>query len=127
MARRKRELASKLNQGPEQREAARPGWRDTIRAGVQAQVAAEEEAAEARRQEEEAAGAAQAPGRTSRLKRKTYLLTPELIERVAALAEAEQVGINELVRYLLRSALHQVESDEMEIPTRPATREIVQR
>ena len=124
MARRRRELASKLNQGEEER---RPGWRDTIRAGVQAEVAAQAAAVEEEAEAEEEAQPQKKKGRTSRLKRKTYLLTPELIDRIASLADEEQVGINELVRYLLRSALYQIEADEMEIPTRPARRQIVQR
>ena len=63
--------------------------------------------------------------RSNPLKRKTYLLTPELIDQVADLAETERVGINELVRYLLRSSLEMVEAGELPIPTRPATRKIV--
>ena len=106
---RKNDLSSKL----EGSSGRQPGWRDTItgaRRGTpsppQQQKVAEE--------------------RESPLKRKTYLLTPELIEQIAALAEAERVGINELVRFLLRSALEQVVTDEMEIPTRPAKRRIVE-
>lgn len=107
---RKRDLASKLSQPAE----TRPGWRDAISGPARD---------EAQRAKEE-----QAPSRSqqgSPLRRKTYLLTPELIEHVAALADAERVGINELVRFLLRSSLDMVEGGELQIPTRPATRQIV--
>jgi hypothetical protein len=106
---RKKDLANKLSQGQSE---TRPGWREAI-AGPGATS-------------EEEAPAATPPQRESPLKRKTYLLTPELIAQIAALADEERVGINELVRYLLRSALDQVEEEALEIPTRPATRKIVQ-
>lgn len=120
---RKRELADKLSSQSEP-QGARPGWRDAItgprrEAEPGTQEASPREEAEARR-----------PARRRRLtrdplQRKTYLLTPEMVEHVAALAEAERVGINELVRFLLRSSLEMVEAGELEIPTRPAQRRIV--
>ena len=113
---RKRDLANKLSQPSKSQGERRPGWRDAI-AGP-----AREEEAEARQAQERES---ERKERSSPLKRKTYLLTPELIEQVADLAEAERVGINELVRYLLRSSLEMVEAGELPIPTRPATREIV--
>lgn len=122
---RKRELANKLSsQGEGQ--SARPGWRDAI-TGPRRE--AEPEGDEAVQQEEEDAGRPVRRRRSRRgrdpLQRKTYLLTPELVEHVAALAEEERVGINELVRFLLRSSLEMVETGELEIPTRPARRRIV--
>ncbi len=54
--------------------------------------------------------------------RKTYLLTSDLIARVEALAEAEHVGLNELVRWLLNDALTRVEMGETELPTKPVQR-----
>lgn len=121
---RKRELANKLSsQGDPQ--GTRPGWRDAITGPRQE---AEPQREETRREEEEA----RQPARRRRsrrgrdpLQRKTYLLTPEMVEHVAALAEEERVGINELVRFLLRSSLEMVETGELEIPTRPARRQIV--
>lgn len=111
---RKRDLASKLSQQNE----ARPGWRDAItgpgRSAEAAQVEEETPGPEPRRAKKKGP-----------LKRKTYLLTPGLIDQVAELAETEQVGINELVRYLLRSSLDMVETGELDIPTKPATRQIV--
>jgi hypothetical protein len=110
---RKRDLASKLSQEP-----GRPGWRDTITGGIEpappeAPSPLEEKTPEPRR-------------RRSRLQRKTYLLTPELVDRIAELAEQERVGINELVRWLLREALAQIDDGDLTIPTRPANRQIVQ-
>ncbi len=49
--------------------------------------------------------------------RKTYLMTPELVADVEGTAERLQVGINELVRFLLTTALAQVDRGELEIPT----------
>lgn len=107
---RKRDLAGKLSQQNE----ARPGWRDAITGPARGAEPVEEEAPRPKRTKKKGP-----------LKRKTYLLTPGLIDQVAELAETERVGINELVRYLLRSSLEMVEAGELEIPTRPATRQIV--
>lgn len=122
---RKRELADKLStQGEGQ--GARPGWRDAI-TGPRREAESQREEAAGREEEE-----ARRPARRRRasrqrdpLQRKTYLLTPEMVEHVATLAEEERVGINELVRFLLRSSLEMVEAGELEIPTRPARRQIV--
>lgn len=122
---RKRELANKLSsQGEGQ--GGRPGWRDAI-TGPRREAEPQHEE-EARQEQEE--GRRPVRRRRSRrgrdpLQRKTYLLTPEMVEHVAELAEAERVGINELVRFLLRSSLEMVEAGELEIPTRPARRRIV--
>lgn len=135
---RKRDLASKLGGGTEE-QPARPGWRDAITGLAREEPAAPpEEQEEGRRQagagaarrarereEEEARRAAARRRRGDLLMRKTYLLTPELVDHVADLAETERVGINELVRFLLRSSLDLVEKGELEIPTRPARRQIV--
>lgn len=116
---RKRDLANKLSQSSGSQADRRPGWRDAITGP------ARDSAPEPEREESQPQQRQQAQQRSSRLKRKTYLLTPELIEHVADLAETERVGINELVRYLLRASLEMVEAGELPIPTRPATREIV--
>ena len=105
MARRKNQLADKLSGG---QSPARPGWRDTITVGhTPTQPAVEHES-----------------DSTSSLKRKTYLLTDELIERVEVLAERERVGINELVRFLMGTSLELAETNQLEIPTRPGKRRI---
>jgi hypothetical protein len=120
---RKRDLANKLTQQGDT-QAARPGWRDAITGPAQPDAAQRDEAREAG----EEAGAERRTRRRRRhstIQRKTYLLTPELVDHVAALAEEERVGINELVRFLLRSSLEMVETGELEIPTRPAKRQIV--
>jgi len=48
--------------------------------------------------------------------RKTYLITPELIERVKVTAKLKQVGQNELVRYLLNWALGQLDDGTLNLP-----------
>ncbi|MFW6096955.1 MAG: hypothetical protein ACOC9Z_02710 [Chloroflexota bacterium] len=122
---RKRELADKLSsQGETQ--GARPGWRDAI-TGPRRDAEPEQEERAPREDEETRRPARRRRSRRGRdpLQRKTYLLTPEMVEHVAALAEAERVGINELVRFLLRASLEMVETGELEIPTQPARRQIV--
>jgi hypothetical protein len=53
------------------------------------------------------------------LRGRTYLLTPDLIARLNALAAARQVNVSELVRYLLAYALDAVEGGALRIATRP--------
>jgi hypothetical protein len=60
--------------------------------------------------------------RTGKLKRKTYLVTQELEDRLRDLAEREQIGQNELVRYLLDHALKQVETGVHQLPAQPIQR-----
>ena len=112
---RKRDLASKLSQPAE----TRPGWRDAISGPLREEVQ-REDATEDVGQRFSSRSQQRNP-----LQRKTYLLTPELVDQVAALAKAERVGINELVRFLLRSALEMVDAGQLQIPTRPAKRQIV--
>ena len=55
------------------------------------------------------------PGDSSkagRYKRKTYLMTEDLIKRVEDQAQAQQVGVNEMARYCLNLALTLIESGE---------------
>lgn len=49
-------------------------------------------------------------------KRKTYLLSPELIEAIANTAQEEGMQINELVRFLLSYSLQAVQEGEVELP-----------
>ena len=113
MARRKHNLAGKLSTERE----ARPGWQDTITG----QAGAQPEARRPAFMQEEPE-----PDPANKLKRKTYLLYPGMIEEIEALAEQERVGINELVRYLIGVALDQVYNRELEIPTQPGRRRIDQ-
>lgn len=53
-----------------------------------------------------------------KFKRKTYLLTDELVDRMAAQAVANKVGVNDLARYLLDHVLTLAESGEIPIPIR---------
>lgn len=113
MARRKSELADKLGGSS----STRPGWRDTIIANA---PQAEPETAVT---EPEPTRRPRASSRKPR--RKTYLLAPALINRIDDLADQERVGISELVSFLLTTSLELVESGEIEIPTRPAKRRII--
>lgn len=112
MGKRRNTLSDKLSTNNKN---SRPGWQDTIRA----QEAVEEEAEQVVQKQ---------PSRKKRNKavRKTYLLTPDLIERIEEVAEEEQVAINELVRFLIRSALNQIEDGQLVIPTAPGKRKISQ-
>ena len=115
MARRKNQLANKLGGSSTE---ARPGWRDTILPGgssVQAETAADILPLPPKRK----------PARNKPM-RKTYYLSPSLIERIEILADEEQVGISALVTFLLNTSVELVESGHLEIPTAPAKRQIVQ-
>ncbi len=48
---------------------------------------------------------------------RTYQLTPELVARLSATAQAHRVSINDLVGYLLDRALDQVETGALVIRT----------
>lgn len=74
------------------------GWRDQFGEGPQATPQATDE-----RQA------------TLRYKRKTYLMTDELIRRIETQAKRKGVGVNEMNRYLLTLALDLVESGQHEI------------
>ena len=55
-------------------------------------------------------------------KRKTYLLTEELINRIEELADRERLQLNELVRWLLTDALDRIDAGETELPTQTVER-----
>ena len=114
MARRKQDLAGKLSSGGE----ARPGWRDTITGSAPAAMGQP-----AVRQPDFIAAEPE-PEPANKIIRKTYLLYAGMIEEIETLAAQERVGINELVRFLLGSALDQVYNGGLEIPTRPGRRQI---
>ncbi len=130
---RKRDLANKLSAQAEE-QGARPGWRDAITGPLRDEPLDEEpqtgrRATSARRaapqrREEVERRRARSP-RNNLLMRKTYLLTPQLVDHIADLAETERVGINELVRFLLHASLESIENGALQIPTRPARRRIV--
>lgn len=119
---RKRDLADKLS--GDNSAAPRPGWRDTI-GPPPSQVTQRNEAVPVHTSRAAGHGKQQEEEENpNKLKRKTYLLTQDLIERIATLAEEERVGINELVRFLLTEAVIAIENGDMEIPTEPAKRQI---
>lgn len=109
MTKRKNQLADKLSSESN----LRPGWRDTIRPSQPVPEVEEEQPEQPKRRAR------------PRLKRKTYLLNPDLIDRIEQIAEEERVGINELVRFLLSTSLDLVEANQLEIPTAPARRRIM--
>jgi len=51
-------------------------------------------------------------------KRRTFLLTPDLAERIDALAEQYAVEKNALVRYALDAMISQIESGEHKLPVK---------
>lgn len=57
-----------------------------------------------------------------KLKRKTYLMTDELIERIEAFAEAHSVGINEAVRYLILTGFDAIETGDRDVKTQTVQR-----
>lgn len=114
MSRRKSQLADKLGGSSD----VRPGWRDTIlpsTPSAQTETTAVSDPLPPKRK----------PARNKPM-RKTYYLSPALIERIEILAEEEQVGISALVSFLLNTSVELVESGHLEIPTAPAKRQIVQ-
>jgi len=56
-----------------------------------------------------------------KLKRKTYLLTDDLISRLEDTAKAHKVGVNELVRYLVKHGLDGLDAKEYSLPVRVVT------
>ena len=50
------------------------------------------------------------------MQKKSYVLTPEIVRRVAEQAEAHGVGVGEMARYLLTFAMDQIDSGVHEIP-----------
>ncbi len=116
MARRKQDLAGKVSSGGE----TRPGWRDTIPGGAPSAMS------QPTVRQPDFVAAEPEPEPANKIIRKTYLLYAGMIEEIETLANQERVGINELVRYLLGSALDQVYSGDLTIPTRPGRRQIDQ-
>jgi hypothetical protein len=53
--------------------------------------------------------------------RKTYLLRPRMIERIAELSEREGLQVNELVRFLLAYGLEEVEAGRLDLPGKVVT------
>ena len=96
MAKRKNQLSEKLESSNQPQ-----GWQDQIKMGQPEPTPQKP------------------PTKTSTYIRKTYLMNQELIDRIQAVVEQENVGQNELVRYLVDMALTQIEDGTHELPTRP--------
>ncbi|KAA3664979.1 MAG: hypothetical protein DWQ04_02940 [Chloroflexi bacterium] len=118
MAKRKSQLAGKLGG----QEDARPGWRDTILSNQPA----EQEVPQTQPRTKTTTRVRRKRVDPNKPKRKTYLITQDIIDRIEMLAEEERVGINDLTRFLLTVALDLAENGEIEIPTAPARRRIEQ-
>ena len=121
MAKRKNELAGKL--GGSSSAESRPGWRDTILTGQQPVDPPQSTLNEPVAQPTKARKSK--PADQNKPVRKTYLLQPQIIERIENTAEIERVGISELTNFLLSTALDLIESGQIEIPTQTAKRKIV--
>jgi hypothetical protein len=98
VAKRAKDLSEKL--AGEQKPTA--GWLDQVGIGQPEPDATEKDSA-----------------RAGVYKRKTFLITDEIEERVRLLADREHVGQNELVRYLLTWSLSQIESGKHRLPAEP--------
>lgn len=121
MTKRKTELADKLSgSGATDK---RPGWRDTILTGQQPIDPPQSSLSQPVAQPVEVPKAK--PVDQNKPVRKTYLLQPQIIERIEITAEIERVGISELTNFLLSTALDLIESGQIEIPTQTAKRRIV--
>lgn len=135
MAKRKNQLADKLSTPPSPPSSA-PGWRDILRPqeGEASPEPVETEAPlpavsrESQRRDNPASSGKRrrqpALQQPQKFARKTYLISPRMIQRINFLAEEEAVGINELVRYMLNFALDEIEAGRHELPTRPSRRTI---
>lgn len=58
------------------------------------------------------------PKKDTEYLRKTYLLEPETVQRIADLAEREDVPLSDLVRFLLSRVLDDVEAGTITIPVK---------
>lgn len=97
MAKRSKDLSAKLGSEKEP-----SGWADQIGTTQASSAASETDSA-----------------RAGAYKRKTYLITDEIEERIRDLADREHVGQNELVRYLLSWSLDQIERGKHKLPAEP--------
>lgn len=61
------------------------------------------------------------PSKGGPLKRKTYLMTDELISRLEKTAKAHGIGVNELVRYLCIHSLDELDTGAHKLPVRVVT------
>lgn len=117
MGNRRNTLSNKLSGGTK-----RPGWQDTIAPSAPEEEIIEDDEPIVRKRTTKRTRKKKPSG--SSLVRKTFLMTPDLLERIDVVVEEEQVGISELVRFLLMSSLDAIESGELEIPTTETKRTI---
>lgn len=113
---RKRDLGSKLEGRPEGKPA---GWQEQVKRSGDVPAAQEDDSASALKERESGEAAERDTAKAGDFVRKTYLLTPDMVQRVEALAKQERVGINELVRYLLDAALTKIEAGDVSLEKKP--------
>ena len=113
---RKRDLGSKLEGKPEGKPA---GWQEQVKRSGDVPAAQESDVIPSAAERESPDTAQRDTAKAGDFVRKTYLLTPDLVQRVEALAKQERVGINELVRYLLDTVLTQIEAGETSLEKKP--------
>lgn len=118
MSKRRNTLSSKLSGNN------KPSWQDTIVSQEPVEEIIEEEAPVAPRKTTTRTTRRKKPAKSSKYVRKTFLMTPDLIERLEETAEEERVGISELVRFLMINSLDMIENGELEIPTTEGKRTI---
>lgn len=116
MSKRRQTLSNKLGT-----RTTKPGWQDTITP----QTGIEEEPEEEQISKKRATRRTRKPKKSqAKLIRRTYLMSPDLLERLEVVAEDERVGISELLRYLITQSLDMIETGEIEIPTTAGKRSI---
>lgn len=114
---RKRDLGSKLEGRPEGKPA---GWQEQVKRSGDVPAAQESDVDSSAAERESPLDTAQRDtAKAGEFVRKTYLLTPDMVQRVEALAKQERVGINELVRYLLDAALTKIEAGDVSLEKKP--------
>lgn len=85
---------------------ALPGWESQI----------QQSHPPAAKEEERPSWNYKGPDAPNKVVRKTYLVTNELKDRIAHVAEQNSVGPNELVRFLLTAALDQLDAGTLALP-----------
>lgn len=61
------------------------------------------------------------PEETETLVRKTYLLSAEVVDKVAQMAGKEEVGVSELFRFLVLHSIREIEQGKLKLPIKEVT------
>jgi hypothetical protein len=113
---RKRDLGSKLEGRPEGKPA---GWQEQVKRSGDVPAAQESDVDSSAAERDSLDTTSRDTAKAGEFVRKTYLLTPDMVQRVETLAKQERVGINELVRYLLDAALTKIEAGDVSLEKKP--------